>query len=154
MKQRNIISASAFIMAALCLCAGILIGRHFNSRPEPRETMSHSARSDRPQLESRSLRERVANPVVAALEQLRQLTADRHGKNLDVAEAVLLIRQLNLMECKAAWQIIRNFEGTERSALMGALAARWATLDPRDAIAEAMRNRSDPAWRERLGSAA
>jgi hypothetical protein len=148
-------SRDAILMPLLWLCAGIAIGivlRSIYEKPQPLPMQEPAIPAARVEpARSNIQRAARAEPIVPALEQLRALTS---GRSFDLGEALLLIRKLELADCKPALRILRQVPADERPALLDALAKRWAALDPADAFTTAQHERSDNDWRNRLGYAA
>jgi hypothetical protein len=93
-------------------------------------------------------------PSRSALDRLRAAcTTDSFGLT-DPAEALAAIQQLTFSEMHPALALIRSVRGDERRTLFDTLAKRWAMFDANDAFGNALRERRDHDWRDRLGRAA
>jgi hypothetical protein len=66
-------------------------------------------------------------PVTSPLARLRELCAQRD--DLDVAQCLILVKQLSAKECRAALDLFRTFRQDESVILQRAVARRWANLD-------------------------
>jgi hypothetical protein len=75
----------------------------------------------------------------------------RSGQPDDLADAMPLMRQLTLAECKEAWRLLARVQGNV--PLLDAVARRWAELAPSDAFDAALRETNNN-FRQRLGQAA
>src|SRR5688572_2530167 len=143
--------------AVVLLGVGFGLGRHFSAGPQ-KEIVTEagavdSSSSNRLQNSAFVTADSTANG--SAFGRLSALTSTA-GENLrvNVSEAILLVRQLSLAECKVALPLFQHLNRTEREILSDALAERWALLDPVDAFDQAQGNRRNNDWSNRIGFAA
>ncbi|MGZ8938645.1 MAG: hypothetical protein ACXW32_05480, partial [Limisphaerales bacterium] len=146
------------LLASIVLLAtGFLLGQQFSRKPQNQT----GTQAIVPTSVSSNRFEKAA-PVISAptvsispFEKLRALTgtAGAHTR-FNLSEAILLVRQLQLAECKVALPLFQSLGRTEREILSDALAERWAQLDPVDAFDQAQANRRNNDWSNRIGFAA
>lgn len=148
---------SRFLASIVLLTIGFFLGRQFSRTPQNqtlRQAVATTSTSSTPV--------EIAAPITSAptvsvspLEKLRALTftAGPHSR-VNLSEAILLIRQLSLAECKTTLPLFQNLNRNEREILSDALAEQWAHLDPVDAFDQAQANRRNNDWSNRIGFAA
>lgn len=92
--------------------------------------------------------------TLSILDRLRAVLSVRNPRDIDISAAVLLIREIELPDCKTAKSLAARLNGEDREVLYEALARRWTALDPVSAFDEAQASRRDNDWANRIGYAA
>lgn len=154
MKTPAIIRLLASIVL---LSVGFLLGQRFARTPQdqiiPQAATPSSISPSRSGMTAPTLSGPPLN--LSPLEKLRALTANAGAHTrFNLSEAILLLRQLSLAECKSGLPLFQNLNRSEREILSDALAEQWAQLDPVDAFDHAQANRRNNDWSNRIGFAA
>lgn len=145
------------LASIVLLTVGFLLGQRFSHTPQDQVIPQAAAPSSISPNHSERTAPTPSAPtlILSPLEKLRALTASAGAHTrFNLSEAILLIRQLSLAECKTALPLFQNLKYSEREFLSDALAEQWVQLDPLDAFDHAQANRRNNDWSNRIGFAA
>ena len=145
------------LAAVVLLGVGFLLGKQFSAGPQ--KEIVTEARAVDSSVSNRFEKSGPGNSAStvngSAFGRLGAITSTAGvNSRFNVSEAILLVRQLSLAECKVALPLFQNLNRTEREILSDVLAERWAQLDPVDAFDQAQANRRNNDWSNRIGFAA
>ena len=146
------------IVPLFCVGAGVVLGFLLAKKPSEVRTAvaetktTETAGASFAKKKSAESKIGAGAPIQTALERLRVACVDSSA--IDFAAGITAIQELAFDELRAALKIVQSVHNHERSALLEALAKRWAALDPNDAFTSALNDRRDHDWRNRLGRAA
>ena len=148
----------AFLMPLFWICTGVALGFLIKSQRENSSEPPALLRSAQPVVQntggsSKPLPANTAGqPIFSTLERLRGMFGT--DSRINIAEALLLISELQPADFPHALDLLRDMPEGERRPLFEVLAVRWADADPFNALSPAQRDRGNQEWRERLGAAA